>query len=87
MYSIDSDGAYKHTMITKDGEPIKFEICFIHVSEEGSYAKVDGVIGELDHLIISGVYTVISKGSFVNTKVFHSKHFLLFCKFLPLLRI
>jgi len=72
MYRIEGDGSYQHTLIFRDGEQIPYEHCEFRVNVDECVANVDGVEGNIEHIIITGVYTIISKGEFISTNLLSS---------------
>jgi len=71
VYKIEGDGSYQHTLIWRDGVEIPYEQCEFGIDESGCIAIVDGVSGSIDHMLITGVYMIISEGEFQNSRLFY----------------
>jgi len=69
MYRIEGDGSWQNTKIWKEGKEIDYNLCTIAIEQDGCVAEVDGVVGDLDRLIIKAIYTIISDGNFTNSRV------------------
>jgi len=69
MYRIEGDGSYQHTSVYRDGDKISYDHCEIRVNVDECVANVDGIEGKIEYIVISGVYTIISKGEFNNTNL------------------
>ena len=70
MYRIEGDGSFQYTLVCRDGELVPYERCQFRVNVNECIADVDGIVGKIDRMIISGIYTIISDGEFKNTKIF-----------------
>lgn len=71
MFKIEGDGSRRNTRIWRDGELIEnWNSCHFFVDEDVCNASVDNITGELDTILIKGIYMIIGNGSFQSTKVF-----------------
>ncbi len=69
MYHIEGDGSYEHTVVWKDDVLVPYDSCEFLVTPDECIATVDGVVGSLDSIILTGIYTIIGQGSFTNTRI------------------
>ncbi len=69
MYHIEGDGSYEHTLIWKDDVLIPYRYCEFLVTPDECIATVDGEIGSLDSIILTGIYTILGQGTFTNTRI------------------
>lgn len=76
MFSIVGDGTYKNTYIKADGISIKdwtTLIITISTAEFLPYSKanVDGKYGDIDLIVLKGLYSLIGDGTFVGTNLYY----------------
>lgn len=77
MFIIEGDGSFEHTVIWRDGEQISYEQCEFRINpEEECVALVDGVLGTLDRILLTGIYMIVGDGKFINSKLFYMKEIL-----------
>ena len=69
MYRIEGDGSFQRTLIFKDGKQIPYNCCQFKINADECVASVDGMVGKIDLMILSGIYMIISYGEFENTRI------------------
>lgn len=70
MYNIAGDGSYNNTIIFKDGKPVVYTKCDVFIDQDGLQACVDGEVGVLDKIILSGYHRLVGLGDFSNTVLY-----------------
>lgn len=70
MYRVEGLGDWKHTIVWRDGVQIPYNKCEIVITSDNCSISVDGVRGDIERIIINGMYTFISFGSYNNSKLF-----------------
>jgi len=76
MYRIEGDGSFQKTIIWRDNEQISYECCKFKIDVDECVAEVDGTVGGIDRMVISGIYMIISNGEFNNTRIIVSDEML-----------
>ena len=66
---IVSDGSTRYTKVWKNGEEISPSTMHLYISPNVQTFTVDGVEEELQHMVIDGIYTIISGGTYQNTTI------------------
>lgn len=71
-YSIVGDGSYKNTYIRENGIQIEYRMLTIYISPDRERGKVmvDGCSGEIDFVVLKGIYSLIGDGSFTGTSFY-----------------
>ena len=69
---IEGDGSWQRTVIYDEDKTISYDCLEVFISKDGYTVYIDGNKPEkgIDTLIITGVYTIVGRGRFDNTKVF-----------------
>lgn len=67
-YRIEGDGSI-NTNIWKDNTSVQYTCFKFRINADECVADVDGVVDNIDRMILNGVYVIISMGSFTNSNI------------------
>lgn len=69
MYSIQGDASYNHTVIYRNGKLVNWKEFEFRINRDECIAIVDSICGNIDRMILSSIYLIISGGEFVSSKI------------------